>query len=110
MTCFLINVPPSTGQGFKFKTSLSGFQFRFIFSFNVRDGFWSFDIFDGKNALIFAGVRVQVGIPALAWLTDPRQPAGRLCFVDTSGQKRDPGQNDLGGRVLIAYDDLIEAA
>ena len=109
MTAFLIEIPQSTGKGFGFRANLSGVQYRFEFAYCTRDDSWSFDLLDASSSPICEGIRCQVGIPALAWLTDPRKPPGSLCFVDTSGKFEDPGIKDLGGRVLIAYDDLIEA-
>lgn len=111
MTGYLIELPAvtRTGRAFRFRANLSGVQYRLNFEFNVRDSSWYFHLLDAGNVPIFHGVRVQVGVPALTWLTDPRKPAGNLCFVDTSGKKLDPGQTDMGGRVVVMYDDLIEA-
>lgn len=110
MTGYVIDLPVSTGRAFRFRANLSGVQYRLHFEYSVRDDSWKVDLLDAGNSPIFHGVRVQVGIPAFAWLTDNRKPDGNLCFVDTSGQKRDPGASDLGGRVLVMYDDLIDEA
>ena len=52
-----------------------------------------------------AGRRVLVGWPLLGSKTFLGRPAGHLIPVDTSGQDKDPGENDLGARVQLYYVD-----
>jgi len=108
MSSFLIDLPQTTGRAFRFQAVLSGVLYKFAFEYDVRDSSWYFHVFDAAGAALAMGQRACVNIPLLAQLTDTRKPAGWLMLIDTSNQYQDPGRDDLGSRVKLVYDDLID--
>jgi hypothetical protein len=90
---------------------LDGATFDLLFRWNGRDETWYLSIFspqsaqntDGSRVPIVGGIPVLVGWPLLSLCQRLDAPAGDFVAIDTSGQDEDPGQRDLGDRVVLLY-------
>jgi hypothetical protein len=91
---------------------LDGVNVDLWLSFNTRDGRWYWSIYDTATPFDSDGGRLPIvgGIPLIVEWPFWRQfryltslPPGDMIAVDTSGQHLDPGQDDLGNRVLLYY-------
>lgn len=87
---------------------LDGLNFTFAFEWNDRSSQWTFSISDQDLNPLVHGVPVSVGIPLLNRHRDERLPLGFLEAIDTSDLGLDPGFNDLGQRVQLAYTPAAE--
>ena len=107
MSLFEIPLPQTDGQKFTFSASLSGVLYQFSFYFNERTQTWSFGIADSGGSDIALGLACRLNYDLLAFVSDSRTPPGLLMLTDTGGKFVPPGRNDLGARVKLIYDDLI---
>lgn len=87
---------------------LDGESFRLLARFNRRVESWFLSLYDVNGDPIATGRRVTVGNFLFPWLVGRNRPAGQLIALDTSAQDSDPGENDLGNRVVIVYADAEE--
>lgn len=88
---------------YTFELQLEQRTYAFEFRWNERAGAWFFSIADADGAPLLSGRKVTLGLPLLARFRDPRLPAGDLEAVDTTGQNRAPGLDELGSRVKLLY-------
>ena len=101
----LDNITPRFTQ----TAELDGVTFTFAFEWNDRNEQWSFTLYDTNGVALVCGVSVVVGIPLLnRFRTLPGLPAGMLEAIDTSDLSTDPGFDDLGDRVQLAYTPVSE--
>ena len=98
----IITITNSPNQ--ELRVTLSGVEFYLRLRWNVRAQFWTVDVLDAGKTPIVTGVAVRVQYSLLSRYRDTRLPDGKLYAIDTSGAGVDPGETDLGERVLIAYD------
>lgn len=78
--------------------------FTFAFEWNDRNSQWAFTLSNNDGQPVASGISIVVGIPLLNRLkTLPGLPAGMLEAIDTSDLNTDPGFDDLGSRVQLAY-------
>jgi hypothetical protein len=99
---------------YDFEIDLDGRTFAFEFRWNDRAGSWFLQIRDLSGAILIAGRRVLLDVPLLARFRDLRLPDGELFVIDTTGQQREPGLEDLGpeARCKVLYfsrDELLAA-
>lgn len=106
----VIELPTRTDvPHYSFEIELDRRLYSFEFHWNDRGGGWHFTISDPNTAaVLLAGRRVVVDFPLLSRFRDERLPAGELCAVDTTGEKRGPGIADLGARVKLLYFDAAD--
>jgi hypothetical protein len=88
---------------YTFEIDLDGKTFGFEFRWNTRDEAWRFSISDASGEVLLAGRKVVLGFPLIVRFRDPRLPAGDLSAIDTSGQDKESGLEDLGSRVKLLY-------
>lgn len=88
---------------YKFSIDLESQSYTFSFHFNLRSSQWYFDLSNSDGIQIFMGLPVFVNQSVFSRFSNPLLPPGRAMFVDTSGQDKDPSQDDLGIRVLFLY-------
>ncbi len=91
----------------EFNVDLDGASYAVELRWNARDGAWYFSLRDAEGAVLLSGRKVVLGAKLLGRGEDPRLPPGGLILFDTSGTNVDPGEDELGGRVLLIY---VEAA
>jgi hypothetical protein len=108
MTIFEIPLPQTNGREFTLQTSLFGVRYQLRFFWNFRDSSWSVDLIGPDAVPIMQGGRVTLNYDVMAQVTDNRKPPGYLMFIDTSSRFLPPGVNDLGQRVRLTYNDLVE--
>lgn len=88
---------------FSLETQLDGTLYSFTFRWNARAGQWFLDIADASNDPIVSGIALVVSFPLARRCADPRMPPGLLTAYDTTGAGLDPGETDLGRRVVLLY-------
>ncbi len=106
MTIYEIPLPKSDGTPFLIRPTLTGAEHVIEFIFNQRLGSWTLNFYDAGRSPYWLGVRGVADWSLLSRCSDPRKPPGRLYLVDTSNRGLDPGENDIGDRVRLVYDDL----
>lgn len=95
-------------EAYSFTIDLEKVTYGFAFHFNARMGNWIFDILTSDGTPIYQGIPVYVNQLPLARFPNPLLPPGNLMFIDTSGADLDPGEDDLGTRVLMIYIESTE--
>jgi len=88
---------------FSLETQLDGTLYSLTFRWNSRANQWFVDLADAANDPIVSGIAIVVDFPLARRCRDPRMPPGALFAVDTTGAGLDPGETDLGRRVVILY-------
>lgn len=83
-------------------------SFRMIARYNRRVDSWFLSLYDAEGEPIAVGRRLTVGNLLFPWLVGRNRPAGQLLALDTKDNDEDPGQFDLGNRVIVAYLDAAE--
>lgn len=97
-----------THQYFESTFDLDGELFRLTTRYNARIDSWMASLYDALNNPIALGRRITVNNLLFPWLVGQNRPAGQLIAVDTQDEDHDPGENDLGTRVVIYYADSDE--
>jgi hypothetical protein len=107
MAVFYIDV--STAKTADFWTQyvqIDGREYFFTFKWNARAGAWYVDVADQEIDLIAAGVKLVCGARLLDGVIDTRLwPGTLLCASLATDDDSDPGHDELGGRVVLIYDD-----
>lgn len=88
---------------FRYTILLDGTNYTLTYTFNSRMGKWFLDLADAVGNEIVSQVPIIASWPLFDRFNDLAVPPGTLFAFDTSGQDLDPGQFDLGDRVLIFY-------
>jgi hypothetical protein len=83
---------------------LSGSTYYLQIRYNTRLDTYTLNVQDANRAQIATGIRLVINYSLLSRIVDERKPPGKLFAIDTSGAGADCGFNDLGRRVLLAYD------
>lgn len=96
-------IPCMTAPHHTFQIELEGNPYRFEFMWNTRALSWFMSIRDASGNTVIAGRRIVVGRPLLKRFKDTRLPPGEILAVDTTGRYEEPGETDLGQRVVLAY-------
>ena len=88
-------------------SEIDGREYVLVFAWNDRYQSWYLHILDQDSNPILYGRRLAVGVVLGRQLVgDSRIWPGKLVCVATTQDPSDPGQFDLGSRVLLVYDDL----
>ena len=102
-------IPTRTDLGiYQFSIELEGVIFIFRMIYNTRDASWFFDLLDIDSEPISLGVKCVTNFPLLRLVVDARRPAGELYVVDTTGEDRRAGLEDLGDGLSLVYFDSTE--
>jgi hypothetical protein len=111
MTIFKIPTPSSPDDPFSTqRTTLDGVEYAFRFLWNTREGHWYMTLSDSAESPIASSRKIVVDWDLLRGVIDDRKPPGLIVAIDTSEQGIDPGQTELGERVLLTYFDAEEVA
>jgi len=89
---------------------LNGSVFRLEIAWNTRGQRWYLSILTSDGEMIVAGIPLVVDTPLINRFADRRLPYGLLMMVDTTGQGREPEQEDLGDRVRLIFGTVEEFA
>jgi hypothetical protein len=88
---------------YRFQVELDEVTYGLAFRWNYEAGAWFLTLYTSEDEVILAGVKVVVDWPVGSRSADPRMPPGALQFLDTTGARQDPGEEDLGSRVVLLY-------
>ena len=88
---------------YEFQIELEQQLYFLLFSYNDREGRWFLDILDSLQSPIVRGIKLLTGWPVVSRFQDTRLPPGEFFMLDTAGQNKDAGRDDLGTRVLMIY-------
>lgn len=102
MAVLVINADP-TLPFYTQRTSLDGREYILDIQFNQRENRYYMNLRDETGALIAGGLKLIANFPINRLISDPRAPGGAIYALDTSGRGQDPGEGDLGRRVLLIY-------
>lgn len=99
---------PGVGA-YKFTTTIESVTYTFNVHWNGRDsdpdngidGAWYFDLLEADGTPIVTGVKVVLGTYLGRTCAHEFFQNGVLVAIDNSGDKRDPGFDDLGARVEL---------
>lgn len=84
-------------------TNLDSVTYKLRFDWNDRMAAWFLSIHTAVGEALVTGIRVVVSWPLTARFVARGVPPGLLEAIDTSGRGIDPGFEDLGTRVILAY-------
>lgn len=97
-------IPITSDPNQELKVTLGDTEYFIRLRWNTRAQFWTLDILDAAKDPIVQGVCVRVQYSLLSRYRDVRLPDGQLFAIDTSQEGVDPAVDDLGTRVLLAYE------
>jgi hypothetical protein len=107
----VIHIPaPSQDSNAPQITTLSGRDYEILYRFNQREGRWYLTIRSVAGEVIQGPVKIVADWPLIYPGQDLPLPPGTLIAIDTTGQGKDPGLAELGGRVLMFYFDEAETS
>ena len=88
---------------YSFVTTLDNFVYTFDFRFNPRMNKWLMSILDvDENPLVY-GIPLIFGINLVRNFVGENVPRGTLFIFDSTGNKSDPGADDLGATHKLLY-------
>lgn len=90
-------------RDYQLATELDGTTYTLRLRWNEREGAWFMDVGDDAGNPIRTSIKVVVGWPLTARFADSALPPGQLYAIDTSGADAEPGLQELGARVVLAY-------
>jgi len=90
-------------EHYDFSVELDGASYFIEVRYNSRNDSHYLSISDVEGVPLLIGRRVVIDFPLTRRFKNRALPAGEFMAVDTSGQGRDPGAGELGGRVQILY-------
>lgn len=88
---------------------LGGIVYLFDTYWNARDLSWYFHLKNADQSVIAYGIKVVLGVNLGRWCQDPFFQNNILQASDTSGNMKDAGYDDLGGRVVVLHLTMAEA-
>ena len=104
----ILEVPLATNvDNFDEQVLLEGSEYTLACVWNYRGEYWALSMADANSTPIISGVAMRVGVDMLASVSNPLRPPGGLAVYDTSGANADPGLSDLGGRVILLYQESV---
>jgi len=90
---------------YNFQITLDGVIYGLSFNWSRRAGLWTMDIADEIGTPMLMGIRLFQGFPLISRFFKPGLPPREFFCIDTANQGKDPGEDDLGARVLLIYGD-----
>lgn len=107
MAYTIIPVPPSTPEVY-FTCQINGSPFYFHVLWNDRDSSFYMDVMQTDGTPIISGVRMVLHAFLGRTANQPPVVAGVFMCIDTSGQYREAGIDDLGSRVQLVWISQID--
>ena len=102
----------TSDNNYRLRVPLSGTTYLFDVHWNSRDsdgaGAWYFDLREEDETPIALGVKVVLGAKIGYGNTHPFFKSHTLDVLDTSGEGRDAGYDDLGARVALVHHTVAE--
>lgn len=89
---------------------IDGNTYYFDVHWNARAGLWFFDCYETDLTPIAHGVPIVLGTYLARSVQHVLFRSGAIAAIDTSGQARDAGFDDLGDRVNVAWYSVDELA
>lgn len=104
MAVSVLPFTPSEGN-YQFEVSIEDIAYVFDVRWNERDKAWYFDLLEADRTPIAYGLKVTVGSYIGRYSTHALFQRGVIAAIDTSGEYRDPGFDDIGDgqRVEVRY-------
>ena len=99
----MLMLPTFNAPAYSYTIALEGRDYVLRFVYSERCGDWHLSIFDADESPIVTGIRVVSNFPLLHRLNDARLPPGMLIALDMGRVAKDPGLEDFGARVRLAY-------
>lgn len=91
------------------QVELDGALFSLTFHWNEREEYWYLSIADAEGVDVATGIKIVINTPLLRRLVSENRPAGELMALDSATTTGgDPGLNELGGRVVLAYEEASD--
>lgn len=91
------------------EVTLNGTAFFLDFYFNKRKDRWYMNIRDQDKEPILMGIPLLVNQDLLfPFFSNEALPLGIFLVLDTEGLQLNPGEFDLGDRVKLMYNDLLD--
>jgi hypothetical protein len=100
-------IPITNDANQELKATLDDSEYFIRLRYNVRGEYWTLDMLTAGKTPIVTGVAIRVSYSLLSRYVDTRLPDGKLYAIDTSGEGLDPALDDMGERVLLAYDSEV---
>lgn len=98
-------LPFKSGVGdYKFTAILRDTEYNFRVRWNSREDAWFFDIKEPDLTPIATGIKIVLGAYFAREITHPLFRDGAMvCRVPHGDDRREPGFDDMGGRVQVWY-------
>lgn len=93
---------------YRVNTQLLGVSYLLDFYWNAYAESWWLSVYDAQEHPIRTGIRCVLGTFLARTAQLPPFNQGALVCVDTSGQALDPGFNDFGSRVKLAFMEMLD--
>jgi hypothetical protein len=90
---------------FDFTVDLSGTIYTIEINWNTENEFWTLGLYTSDKQPITQGRKIVCNSNLFEFCSHELLPPGKLYAVDTSGNNLDPGEDDLGIRVILVYSD-----
>ena len=87
----------------RFQVGLGGAQYTLTFRWSDRVAAWNVTVVGPEGETVVEGRRVVVGVRIAIRKRPTERLAGWLLPVDTSGEDRAPGADELGDRVSVLW-------
>lgn len=101
----MTQIIPLTSESYQdFTVILDDIEYTFELLYNERSVLWTLNILDSAKDLILGGICLRVNYSLLEQYSNEALPQGRLFVIDQSGAGLDPTADDLGERVVMAYE------
>lgn len=92
---------------YEFTIELEQRVYLFEFNWNDRMGRWLMYISKEDRTRLLDAIPVVINWPLNYRYVNPELPPGTLFAFDPTGSLVEPGRDDLGERVQIAYDESV---
>jgi hypothetical protein len=108
-----IDAPADTVDDFRVTAALDGRSYVLDFSWSHRAESWYLDVraigsAPGELIDVCVGQRISCWYPPMAGTPDGVRPPGEIVPWDLTNAGTDPAHNELGDRVVIAYETAAE--
>lgn len=103
MSAFLEIPTRSDLTHYKLSVDLDGKSFTIELRWSPRASAWFMALGDAEGTPLLTGIRVVVDTFFFSRYRDASFPLGDIFAYDTSSQQEDPGETDLGRRVMLLY-------
>ncbi len=104
----MVKLPFPGSPSFTEEITLEDRPYRFRFDWNYTGNYWSMMISDRELNVLVAGIKIVPAYELIADFPGRNLPPGELYAIDTTGEVRKIGRNDIGDRVQLIYVESTE--